>query len=477
MKKRILSLVLALALTLPLFCIPASAATASFTVTLSASNVIVGNQVNVNIRLKGSENLGYWKFVLHYDPACLEYISGADAGGGGAVRFANVTANANGDGEVNYTVKFKTLKISSTTVRVSPTEIFAFSGAAMGTGEASRTIQINAAPTLSGDNQLKELSVAQGAIEPAFDPNVTEYSLSVPFSEKNLTVSATPAHGAASVALSSTELAVGDNVVTVTVKAQNGATKQYVLRVHRAESNLAGVTANVNGTQFVIEHDPAYLTPPAGYTEVTVDYGTREILAYASPNATVHIVYLKSDDPAAAAGWYLFDQQKQSFYPMHTATSSTEEFVFLPLPETLSVPAGFSPKQISVSEQIVFAYQNAESETSGVYLVYAMNKDGLADFYYYDLNRNSFVSYFASSAQVGSDIPSDSELLSRTERAEAKAKKMQILVLSLSILVVLLAIGIALVFVYRRRPKEEEKIDPYDEALFANETDPKDRRH
>jgi uncharacterized protein (DUF58 family) len=84
MMKRTLSLLLALVLVFTLLSTSVFAASASFSLSASGS-VIVGKQVKVTVKLSSSEKIGSWRFSVSYDPAVLEYVSGADSGGGGAV--------------------------------------------------------------------------------------------------------------------------------------------------------------------------------------------------------------------------------------------------------------------------------------------------------------------------------------------------------------------------------------------------------
>ncbi len=95
---------------------------------------------------------------------------------------------------------------------------------------------VTVAPPLSGNANLKSLSVSNATITPAFSPDVTEYTASVPFTTGSLSLSAEAEHGGAAVSVGNTGLAAGGTVdVTVTVKAENGNTKVYHIRTFRAQ--------------------------------------------------------------------------------------------------------------------------------------------------------------------------------------------------------------------------------------------------
>ncbi len=92
------------------------------------------------------------------------------------------------------------------------------------------------AQPLATDNKLSSLTVSNATISPAFDPNTTSYTASVPFEVSKLEVSAAAADGKAKVSISSPNLTPnGTTNVTVTVTAENGSKKTYTIAVTRAQ--------------------------------------------------------------------------------------------------------------------------------------------------------------------------------------------------------------------------------------------------
>lgn len=103
-------------------------------------------------------------------------------------------------------------------------------------GLGSRSYSATIAPPLSGNCKLASLTVSNASISPAFSPNVTTYSASVPFSTSSLKVSAKADDKKAKVTVKNTKLTAGATTnVTVTVKAENGTKKTYTIRVKRAQ--------------------------------------------------------------------------------------------------------------------------------------------------------------------------------------------------------------------------------------------------
>ena len=103
-----------------------------------------------------------------------------------------------------------------------------------------------AGTALAYNAMLSNLVLSAGAIVPAFDPNTTSYSLSVPNSTTSTTVTPTAQDSTSTITVNtvpvasgtpsgSIALAVGPNTITTVVTAQDGTTtKTYTVTVTRA---------------------------------------------------------------------------------------------------------------------------------------------------------------------------------------------------------------------------------------------------
>ena len=96
-------------------------------------------------------------------------------------------------------------------------------------------------PTLSQDARLLSLTPEQGQLSPAFDPEVLEYRLTVPFEVTTMTFAAQPAEGA-SYRVNRKNLGAGGSstLFTLTVTAEDGTAKRvYQVTVYRQEKTAA----------------------------------------------------------------------------------------------------------------------------------------------------------------------------------------------------------------------------------------------
>ena len=96
-------------------------------------------------------------------------------------------------------------------------------------------------PELSADASLLSLTPATGNLTPAFDPDVYEYSLTVPFEVTTMTFTAEAPAGA-TYRVNRKNLGAGgsDTVFEITVTAADGETRQvYTVTVHRSEKAVS----------------------------------------------------------------------------------------------------------------------------------------------------------------------------------------------------------------------------------------------
>ena len=185
---------------------------------------------------------------------------------------------------------------------------------------------------LDDNTSLSSLDVYPGLI--GFSADNHSYSVDVSSDTDQLQVSAVPASGTSRVSVSDTALVMGDNTVTITVTAENGATEEYVVHVRRgaeATTTQAATTETTEETSeqqtetvptvtvlgtvvspertFDILELPAGTAVPSGFSPVTVTIGGSDYTAYQNSSGLV-IFYGRpaSDDDTdfAGVGWYSY---------------------------------------------------------------------------------------------------------------------------------------------------------------------------
>jgi len=105
------------------------------------------------------------------------------------------------------------------------------------------TVLVKRLPSSNAD--LSALAITSGTLSPEFASSGTNYTATVPNSVTSVTVTPTVSDSTSTVFVTGgTDLVVGDNTITATVTAQDGATvKNYTIIVNRASSRNADLSA------------------------------------------------------------------------------------------------------------------------------------------------------------------------------------------------------------------------------------------
>ena len=242
--KKIISLAIALLLCISLFAVTAFAASASATLT-GPGTVRAGDTITLSFNLSGSGIFGA-SGTLSYNSSQLTLTGTSQKIGNGwvvefngnnFVAYDNNLAKPINSNTTLFTVSFKVNSsvAASTAINVSYTGVTASDGSA-DISIGSVTYSKSVAAPLATNNNLASLTVSNATISPAFSAGTTSYSASVPFEVSKLNVSATAADSKAKVSVNSPNLTPNGNTnVTITVTAENGATKTYTIKVAREQ--------------------------------------------------------------------------------------------------------------------------------------------------------------------------------------------------------------------------------------------------
>lgn len=151
----------------------------------------------------------------------------------------------------------------------------------------------------STDSTLSSLSIAEGAITPEFNKDVKEYAITVPNEVTKLNITATPTDSKATVSVTEyEELKEGENIITISVTAEDGTTKtDYVIKATRQRKELALEKliikyTNQNGEVVEVPLTPEFISNIYEYSIETLEYWVKSIDIEALANiegATIEI--------------------------------------------------------------------------------------------------------------------------------------------------------------------------------------------
>ncbi len=350
------------------------------------TSVTVGATVKVTITIQATAEINGYDMALSYNPAVLEYTGNNSAwgGGGGMLKIYSGT-------ETTQTLEFKTIAVGSSDLAVS-SDVFSV-GSELDTthNNPSAKITVKAPVVYSGNNNLASLNISNGSLSPAFNATTTTYTCNVGADVSTLVVTAKQQDGKAKVAVSgNTNLKYGRNEITVTVTAENGAVKKYVIYCNRAtppaEQTTEPSTAPKEEGPKVIVHEVIYYVIidsdkllPVGFTASEVNYKGMTVSGGYNETLGLTLIYLASEGDSGKDGYYIYQSAKDSFIPYRTVSQNVSDYVILPLDETQKLPDSYKRAQETIGDDVVEVM--VQEEEPSYVAFYGMDSKGNKGWY------------------------------------------------------------------------------------------------
>ena len=413
-------------------------------IALSDQDLKVGDTFTATISVPGG---GSSQVALSYDNSVISFDSSSVTSSGGDGEKMISVNGAKG------TVTFTVVGSGSTSLTATSTSGTDSSGAAADYTAAGVVVKAAGSQensdtdSTNGDNSLSGLSLSDGTLSPEFSYKTTKYTASVDYDVTSIDVSATPSNPSATVdAITGTDnLQVGNNTVTVVVKAGNGSTATYTINVERKEQSEDAEEENqpeeqqsadgskvftINGQNYI----PADTIPenviPADFSESAVSIGGTDYPALSFTKAELTLLYLIPENSEDAGKLYLYNTNDGNVYPfvlLHTDS----HYAIVQNPDAASVPEGFTQTSVTVGEtENVTAYHRndaAQNPDSDFYYLYCLNDQGQNYWYQYDNAEGTYQRYaeqLDSSSEQQNENEQYNEALNQLEKMKQKNRYM-----------------------------------------------------
>lgn len=236
-------------------------------------------------------------------------------------------------------------------------------------------------PSKSSNNALASLTVSAGELAPAFDPTITDYTLSLPLRTNKITFTATPSDSKATVqGDGEVALRSGENKVAVVVTAEDGSAKTYNITVKVAREPT--VFFSLNGESLGVMQDTDGVTPPAGFSPTTVPYSGEELPAWTNAAGQM-LLYLVNQD-TLAAGFYLYDEAEGVQSPYLPIVYGATTYVYTGVPaEKESIP-GLTLCDVEAFGHILKGWKYEDASLQDFCVLYLMDAGGNYGCHTYD---------------------------------------------------------------------------------------------
>ena len=376
-KKIALSVLLVCAM---LLCLVQVSLAAGISVSAGQGTVSVGKTVAFSITVPSGTEA--WTYSVSYsDNLSLESGDTAPMGFEGDNRTNQLVFRANSTGT-------GTVSISAGSYCIAGDDYDASGSASVSIVSASEPDDSEpdytpSTPGKSGNNALSTLTVSAGTLTPAFDPAVTEYTLSLPQGTEKLTLTATPSDSNATVqGDGELTLQEGENTLPLVVTAENGDTKTYTVTAKVAQAPT--LFLDYNGQRLGVVKDVSQVTPPAGFAPAEpITYSGDTLPIWTDVSGKRTLVYLM-DEKTSAQGFYLFSQTTGVQSPYLPILCGSVTYIYTDIPKELSSVPGLTPATVKAFGQTLNGWTYNDASLKDFCVLYLMDDAGSYGYYTYD---------------------------------------------------------------------------------------------
>ena len=241
----------------------------------------------------------------------------------------------------------------------------------------------NPGVSLSSNSALSSLTVSAGTLTPAFDPAITEYTLSLPSQSDRLTITANPSDSRATVqGDGDISLQDGETSLSVVVTAEDGSAKTYTITVQVAQAPT--LFLDYNGQRLGVVKDVSQVTPPAGFAPAEpITYSGDTLPIWTDVSGKRTLVYLM-DEKTSAQGFYLFSQTTGVQSPYLPILCGSVTYIYTDIPKELSSVPGLTPATVKAFGQTLNGWTYNDASLKDFCVLYLMNDVGSYGYYTYD---------------------------------------------------------------------------------------------
>lgn len=465
---------------------------------ISSANAVIGENVTLTVNLSSNIEIFGFDVYIQYDASKLDFVSGSSDiarvnGENGRIRLYSDDCSSK---NVTATLVFKAKEAGSHNVYLTAdSSVYDSDVVKMNLIASTGVITATSEEPVSADNNLKDLTVyvedengntTNGWFWPAFNKDTTQYYLNVDGNAKKLAITANANSGTSTVSLNNPELVVGNNNITITVKAQDGSTKTYVIAVTKAEKateretesesqtesknpdettggdqNTSNKKVTIGNKTYTITDYNNEMTLPEGYEIVDYDYKGNNIKALKGLGTGLILVAFVDDTSNIKS--FVYDETADDFYKFITANVKSAQYVLVDMPsvgENINIPANYTLSSINYDNSVLVAYVSGDSK---IYIVSAIDCNGKKGLYYLDSENNTIMRYFENENAINTNTNTNNNSDS-DELYKVKTQSRIILIISVTIGLVMLGVILALV-VSRKNSKDEDLDDEYDDEL------------
>lgn len=384
-------------------------------ISIGSASGTVGDTVTVTLTVSASNSIDAAAIPVSYDNSVIKPVG---SGNSGIVSFALLDAAAYGATE-SISMKFEIIAAGTTTLSVAGDAKVSVNGErAAIQSSSSGTVTGKAPVSYSSDNTLSSLQISPGTLSPAFSPEITTYNASVDSDVEELVVSAVANDSNAKVSVSGRKMDPGRNTTTITVTAEDGSVKKYIIYTTRAAGSneqetqteaetqtevqteqTDNIQVTIDKVQYTVIQDYSEHELPEGYEETEIDYNGGKIIAGKGLKTGLILMYLESDN--GEGGFYVYDETTKTFSPYNTVDEPQVTFVVLPIPDSVNKPDGYTLTRFTMNGKEVDVLIDADRQYC---LFYGVSSSGEKGWFSYRISDATIQAYSIDKSDISGII-------------------------------------------------------------------------
>ena len=384
-------------------------------ISIGSASGTVGDTVTVTLTVSASNSIDAAAIPVSYDNSVIKPVG---SGNSGIVSFALLDAAAYGATE-SISMKFEIIAAGTTTLSVAGDAKVSVNGErAAIQSSSSGTVTGKAPVSYSSDNTLSSLQISPGTLSPAFSPEITTYNASVDSDVEELVVSAVANDSNAKVSVSGRKMDPGRNTTTITVTAEDGSVKKYIIYTTRAAGSneqetqteaetqtevqteqTDNIQVTIDKVQYTVIQDYSEHELPEGYEETEIDYNGGKIIAGKGLKTGLILMYLESDN--GEGGFYVYDETAKTFSPYNTVDEPQVTFDVLPIPESVNKPDGYTLTRFTMNGKEVDVLIDADRQYC---LFYGVSSSGEKGWFSYRISDATIQAYSIDKSDISGII-------------------------------------------------------------------------
>lgn len=299
----------------------------------------------------------------------------------------------------------------------------------------------------SSNAELEELSISKGKLSPEFSSGKTNYTVMLEKDVTSLNVTAKAKDSKATLSGDGeTALKPGNNEITITVTAEDGTVKKYVIKAMVDESPDVFVNYNGKNLGVVKNSDDAQI--PATFEKTMVSLEGKNVEAWHSNLANLTILYMIDDKNEK--NFYLYDDTSKMVTSVYKPIALLgRQVAIIDVPKELQTRIGMRFQEVEVDSLKFNGWIYEEPDFENYVLLYLMDDKGKMHYYLYEKSENSLQLYSNQAAVTQATYDKLNE--------DMKLRMIVLLALAgTNVLTLLLLLIVSL----RKRKKNRVRIEP-----------------